>query len=71
MKAARIHAFGDASMISVDDIPVPRPQPDEILIRVAASSVKPIEWKIRSGVMAKALQRPLPATRGWDCAGVV
>jgi NADPH:quinone reductase-like Zn-dependent oxidoreductase len=33
--------------------------------------VNPIEWKIRSGAMARALGRPLPVTFGWECAGIV
>lgn len=71
MKAARIHTFGDPSVIAIEDIAQPQPGPDEILVRVAASAVNPIEWKIRSGAMAQVLQRPLPVTLGWDCAGVV
>jgi NADPH:quinone reductase-like Zn-dependent oxidoreductase len=71
MRAVRINSFGDASVLSIEDIAIPEPGPGEILVRVVASSVNPIEWKIRSGMMAKALQRPLPVTLGWDCAGVV
>lgn len=71
MRAARIHAFGDTSVIVVEHVDVPKPQADEVLVRVIASSVNPIEWKIRSGAMARALGRELPVTLGWDCAGIV
>jgi NADPH:quinone reductase-like Zn-dependent oxidoreductase len=71
MRAARIHAFGDASVIVVEQVDVPKPKADEVLVRVIASSVNPIEWKIRSGAMAQAIGRDLPVTLGWDCAGIV
>ncbi len=71
MKAIRIHVFGNASVLSYEGAPVPEPGPDEVLVRVIASAVNPIEWKIRSGAMKQALGRDLPVTLGWDCAGVV
>jgi NADPH:quinone reductase-like Zn-dependent oxidoreductase len=71
MWAARIHTFGSADAIVVESAPEPVLRERDLLIRVAASGVNPIEWKIRSGGMAKALGRPLPATLGWECAGVV
>lgn len=71
MKAARIHEFGDASVLRIEDCAVPLPGSDEVLVRVIASSVNPIEWKIRSGAMAQEIARDLPVTIGWDCAGVV
>ena len=71
IKAARIHAFGNADSVLLEDVPMPRPGADDILVRVVASGVNPIEFKIRQGQMGKALGRPLPVTLGWDCAGVV
>lgn len=71
MKAARIHTFGGADVLQIDEIDVPTPKPGEVLIRVVASSINPIEWKIRSGAMAKAIGRDPPVTLGWDCSGVV
>lgn len=71
MKAIRIHEFGDASVLKLEDVEPPSPRADEILVRVIASAVNPIEWKIRSGIMAKVIDRELPVTLGWDCAGVV
>jgi len=71
MKAVRIHEFGDASVLRLEDIERPTPHQDEVLVRVVASAINPIEWKIRSGAMAKAIGRDLPVTLGWDCAGIV
>ena len=72
MKAARIESFGPADTLRIveTDMPVIA-RPSDVLVRVVASGVNAIEWKIRSGAMAQALGRPLPATLGWECAGVV
>ena len=67
IKAARIHAFGGADNVIIEDVLMPTPGVDEIRVRVIASGVNPIEFKIRRGDMGKAL----PITLGWDCAGVV
>ncbi|MEO8922850.1 MAG: NADP-dependent oxidoreductase [Caldimonas sp.] len=71
MKAARLESFGQASNLSVKEVSKPHPRPADLLVRVVASGVNPIEWKIRSGAMGGALRRPLPVTLGWECAGVV
>jgi len=71
MKAVRIHAFGDASVLTLEDVPMLVPMNDDLLVRVIASAVNPIEWKIRPGMMKQALGRDLPVTFGWACAGIV
>jgi len=71
MKAARIHDFGSPDVICIEDLPQPELRETDLLVRVIASGINPIEWKIRSGAMAQALQRPLPVTLGWECAGIV
>ena len=71
MKVVRIHAFGDASVLTLEDIPMPVATNDDLLVRVMASGINPIEWKIRSGMMKQALGRDLPVTFGWACAGIV
>jgi len=71
MRAIRAHEFGRADVLCLDDIAAPQVGDGDILVRVVASGVNPIEWKIRSGTMARALGRPLPVTFGWECAGIV
>ncbi len=71
MRAIRAYEFGGADVLRLDDIASPTVGESDILVRVVASGVNPIEWKIRSGAMARALGRPLPATFGWECAGIV
>ena len=71
MKAIRLNAFGDADQLRLEDVPVPVPAADEVLVRVVAAGVNPVDWKIRSGRMAGAFPVKTPATLGWDAAGVV
>ncbi|MFC9398556.1 NADP-dependent oxidoreductase [Streptomyces sp. NPDC057027] len=71
MKTARIHEFGDASVIHYDDVPRPRPDSGEVLIRVAASSFNPTEAALRAGLLQAFLPVDLPYALGWDVAGTV
>jgi NADPH:quinone reductase-like Zn-dependent oxidoreductase len=73
MKAARIHRFGDASVIRLDDIDRPEPGAGQVLIQVAATSFNPTETALRSGVLRDVLRMdiPLPLTLGWDVAGTI
>lgn len=71
MKAARIHAYGDASQIRVEEAPLPALNPDDVMVRTIAASVNPVDWKIRQGYLAKAVPHVLPLTLGWDVSGVV
>lgn len=69
MKAVRIHAFGGPEVLRIEDLPDPEPSEGEILVRVLASSVNPVDYKIRNGDHAKPEQ--LPIAMGRDIAGVV
>ena len=71
MKAIRLHAFGDADQLRLEDAPIPVPAANEVLVRIVAAGVNPADWKIRSGRMAAAFPVKTPATLGWDGAGVV
>jgi NADPH:quinone reductase-like Zn-dependent oxidoreductase len=70
MKAVRFHAFGDPGVLRVEDVPKPSAQPGEILVRVHAAGVNPVDWKIRSGA-ARGLNPTLPQIPGFDVSGVV
>lgn len=71
MKAVRIHAWGDASRLQLDEVPIPDCGADEVLIRTVAASVNPVDWKIREGYLKDALPLKLPLTLGWDVSGVI
>jgi NADPH2:quinone reductase len=69
MKAIRVHQFGGPAVLKLEEVPTPRPGPGQILVRVSASGVNPVETYIRSGAYAKL--PALPYTPGTDCAGLV
>ena len=69
MKAARIHRFGPPSVIELDDVPRPSPDPDQVLIRVASAGVGPWDALIRE--QESAVNAPLPITLGSDISGIV
>lgn len=71
MKAVRIHSYGDASVLAYEDAPKPNIEPNEVLIKVVATSVNPVDWKIREGYLQKMIPYPLPLTLGWDVSGVI
>jgi NADPH:quinone reductase-like Zn-dependent oxidoreductase len=69
VKAIRIHAFGGPEVLRVEDVPAPQPQADEVLVKIHAASVNPIDYKIRAGKIMKS--DDLPMTLGRDFSGVV
>jgi NADPH:quinone reductase-like Zn-dependent oxidoreductase len=71
MKAVVIEEFGGPEVLHVADVPQPAPVPTEVLVRVHAAGVNPVDWKTRTGRGAAAAMGPLPITIGWDVSGVV
>jgi NADPH:quinone reductase-like Zn-dependent oxidoreductase len=71
MKAARIHAYGASSEIRIEEAPLPALQADELLIRVVATSVNPVDWKIRKGYLKSFIPYDMPLIMGWDVSGIV
>ena len=71
MKAARINQYGPPDVFQMDDIPVPKVGPKDVLVEVHAASVNPIDWKIRSGVQRGIIRYKLPHVLGLDLSGVV
>lgn len=69
MRAIRIHEFGAPQVMRLEEIPDPKPAAGQVLVRVKAVGVNPVDTYIRSG--AYAIKPPLPYTPGADAAGVV
>lgn len=69
MRAAYIHATGGPEVIQVGELPQPTPGPGEVLVKVAAAAVNPIDTYLRSGAVAMPL--PKPFIIGCDLAGKV
>jgi NADPH:quinone reductase-like Zn-dependent oxidoreductase len=67
MHAVLIHETGSPDVLSFEEVERPEPGDGEVLIRVAAASVNPIDWKIRQGLRPKQL----PAVPGNDVSGTV
>lgn len=71
MKAVRIHAYGDAEVLIYEDAPLPKIGDRDLLIRVRAAAVNPVDWKIREGYLKGMLNHTLPLILGWDVSGIV
>ncbi len=71
MRAIAIERFGGSDTLKLMDLPAPEPQAGEVLIRIAASGVNPVDWKIREGYLAARIPHQFPVVLGWECAGVV
>lgn len=70
MKAIQIKEYGDESILEYTEVERPKPKDNEILVKIHAASVNPIDWKIREG-RGKALGMQLPLILGADFAGTV
>jgi len=71
MKAAVIHRYGDAEVLEVKDIPKPKVGAKDVLIKVHASSINPVDYKIRSGSQQTIIRYKLPVVLGMDLSGEV
>jgi NADPH:quinone reductase-like Zn-dependent oxidoreductase len=71
MKAIRIHNYGGSEVLKYEEAPRPEPGEGEVLIRVHATSVNPIDWKVREGHMKEFWPHKFPLILGWDLSGVV
>jgi NADPH:quinone reductase len=70
MKAVTLTAFGTPPALS-DDLPVPAPAANEVLVRVHASSVNPVDNAIAAGMLKDMVKQEFPVILGRDYAGVV
>ena len=71
MKSVRLHGYGGVDQLVYEEAETPEPQGGEVLVKVAATSVNPIDWKIRSGHARNLLNVTFPAILGRDVAGTV
>jgi NADPH:quinone reductase-like Zn-dependent oxidoreductase len=71
MKAVVVHEYGGPEALKYEDVPRPEPKEDQILVRIVAAGVNPVDAAIRSGKYAKFFGTTLPFIPGFDIAGVV
>jgi NADPH:quinone reductase len=69
MKAIRVHQFGGPEVLRLEEVPTPQPGPGEVLVRMHAIGVNPVETYIRAGTYARL--PALPYTPGNDGAGMI
>ena len=71
MKSIRIHRFGGPEVLHQETLPLPTLHGDELMIRVHAASVNPVDYKTRAGKFPMIRESDLPLTLGRDVSGVV
>ena len=71
MKAIVLHEFGAPNKLKYEDVPDPKPGQGEVLVRLAATSVNPVDYKLRSGSLQAYMPLNLPAILGCDVSGIV
>ena len=71
MQAVRYHEYGPPGVLQVESVERPVPEPGEVLIKVVAAGVNPIDWKFRAGWLRDMMPLELPTTPGLDVAGTV
>lgn len=71
MKAVRIHEFGSENVLRLERIEQPEPGKGEVLVKIMAASVNPVDWKTRNGDYPPVTEEDLPLIPGRDIAGEV
>jgi len=71
MKSVCIYAYGGPAVLVYEDAPRPHPDAGEVLVRVHAAGINPVDWKIREGHLKEMLHHTFPLVLGWDVSGVI
>lgn len=71
MRAVRFHNYGPPDVLVIEEVPRPIPNAGEVLVRVHAAGVNPIDWKVRAGYLKDYMPIQLPSIPGFDLAGTV
>jgi len=71
MRAIRFHDYGEPDVLTLDQVERPTPKDGEVLVKVHAAGVNPLDWKIRAGYLKQFMPIQLPFIPGNDVAGTV
>ena len=66
VKSVRVYNYDGSAAVRVEHASLREPQRGELLVRVHAAGVNPVDWKIRAGYLQQMLPLPLPITLGLD-----
>src|SRR3954466_586662 len=69
MKAIRVHEYGGPAVMKLEDVADPKPAPGDVIVRVRAAGVNPVDAYVHTGNYGR--KPPLPYTPGFDGAGEV
>lgn len=71
MKAMQYRDYGTPDQLQLAEVPTPRPGPTQLLVRVLATSVNPVDWKLHNGQYRRIMPVRFPSIPGFDLAGEV
>jgi len=71
MKAVVIKQYGGKEELKLEELNKPEIKADQVLIEMYATSINPIDWKIRQGYLKDMIPFQFPITLGWDAAGII
>ncbi|MGX7151008.1 NADP-dependent oxidoreductase [Enterococcus ureasiticus] len=71
MKAVVINQYGSKEELTEQDVTLPELKENQVLVKEHATSINPIDWKLREGYLKQMFDWPFPIILGWDVAGVI
>lgn len=71
MKAVLLNGYGGVDQLSYSDAPDPKPNAGEVVVKVAGTSLNPVDWKLRAGYLKEMMPLQFPTILGHDVAGEV
>ncbi|MEZ4750436.1 MAG: alcohol dehydrogenase catalytic domain-containing protein [Bdellovibrionota bacterium] len=71
MKSAQLSGYGGNEVVKLNDVPIPEPGKGQLLVRVKAAGVNPVDYKIRDGKLKAILPLRFPHSLGGELAGTV
>ncbi|WP_074401662.1 NADP-dependent oxidoreductase [Carnobacterium divergens] len=71
MKAVVIENYGGKDQLKEMEVPMPKPTAHQVIVKEMATSINPIDWKLREGYLQQMMDWEFPIILGWDVAGVI